>query len=338
MSRVFKTNGSIYYAYRMFTMKIHPFTTLKAGFAAMMIAPAFAIEAPADDAAPPPDVGAPAGIPKPKAAQAEAQAGSAFLGVVSSALPEMLAGHLGLKAGEGILVGALMPDGPAAKAGIAVHDVITRVAGQAVGSSLELTRQVATHQPGESLQLQLIHDGKIRDIKVTLGTRPAGLAAMDPRPLDPLHLDGMPKDLADRIRDAIEGNLGKFDIDDETAKIAPQMQNAMREMKMRMAQAMEGLDEPQIPGTPGIKIPQGATIRLMDEQGSIELNARDGGKEVTLRDKDNHITWNGPWDTDQDKAAAPEQVRQRVERLRLDPSFQGNGLRLNLNDANPPEK
>ncbi len=53
-------------------------------------------------------------------------------------------------------------------------------------------------------------------------------------------------------------------------------------------------------------------------------------KEVTIRDKDNKVSWNGPWDTEQDKAAAPDDVRRRVERLNLDSKFQGNGLRLQM--------
>jgi hypothetical protein len=66
----------------------------------------------------------------------------------------------------------------------------------------------------------------------------------------------------------------------------------------------------------------------MDEQGSIELKSTDGSKEVTIRDKENNITWTGPWDTEQDRAAAPDDVRQRVERLNLDTRIQGNGIHL----------
>jgi hypothetical protein len=64
----------------------------------------------------------------------------------------------------------------------------------------------------------------------------------------------------------------------------------------------------------------------MDDQGSIELKAVDGGKEITVRDPQDQIIWSGPWDTEQDKAAAPDDVRQRIERLNFD--GQGNGLRL----------
>lgn len=324
-------------------MKTHPFTTRAAGLAALLIGHAFALEAPADNA-PPPPAGKSAPLVFPPASHPvapAAQLAGAFLGVVSSEVPAMLADHLGLQAGEGIVVRALMPDGPAAKAGVAVHDVITRVAKQPVGSSVDLTKQVAACKPGEQIHLDLIHQGKPAGLDVTLGTRPAGLAASDPRPLDQLNLDGIPKDLAERIRGAIEGNLGGMDLnlEDGAAKAAPQMEKAMREIQKRMEQAMEGMKAPADPGAaPRIEVQQGATIRLMDEQGSIELKSNDGGKEVTIRDKDNKIAWNGPWDTDQDKAAAPDDVRQRVERLNLDSKFQGNGLRLQFHAPEPAEK
>lgn len=303
----------------------------------IFIMPAFAIEAPADEAPPPPvPEKTPAKDSETDSAVAPAkpapQAAVAFLGVVSAEVPAMLAAHLDLKSGEGIVVQALMPDGPAASAGLAVHDVITHMAGNPVGSSVDLTQKVAACKPGEKLHLSLIHQGKPVEIDVTLGTRPAGVAAIDPRPLDQLNLDGIPKNLADRVRGMIEGNLGgiEFELGKDGMEGAPEprMKDALREMKNRMKKAMEELKDPQVLGIPQINIQQGATIRLMDEQGSIELRSNDGSKEVTLRDKDNALTWSGPWDTEQDKAAAPQDVRQRIDRLHLDSTFQGNGLRL----------
>ena len=326
-----------------------PFSKLTAGLTAMLLAPAWALEAPADNAPPPPPVAQdpnrvlpPPAVHTPAAEPAKpaAQAAAAFLGVVSTAVPAMLADHLGLNAGEGIVVQALMPDGPAAKAGVAVHDIITRVADQPVGSAMDLTRHVAAHQPGETIHLKVIHKGQPAGIDVTLGTRPDGNAALEPRPLEQLNLEDLPKELADRVRRAIQGNLGELDMDarEDAAEVAPQIQEAMREMKKRMKNAMEGLHEPGVPGESKIEVQQGAAIRLMDEQGSIEMKANEGGKEVTIRDKDNKITWSGPWDTDQDKAAAPQEVRQRVEHLNIDSKYQGNGLRLRFHGAGQPNE
>ncbi len=306
-------------------MKTISFITLTAWFAAM---PVFAIEAPPDDAPPPVEVAPPAIAPE-LAGPVENDA-VAYLGVVSTTVPEMLAGHLGLKAGEGIVVRALMPDGPAAKAGLGVHDVITRVGDKPVGSSEELTARIAARKPGDTIRLDVIHQGKAAGVDVTLGNRPENLGAPMPGALDQLNLDDMPKDLADRVRRMIEGNLGELKLDFEKGldEAAPQIEDAMRQMRERMGQAMEGLKIPEVPQQGGIEIHQGATFRLMDDQGSIELKSKEGGKEITVRDKDQNITWTGPWDTEQDKAAAPEDARRRVERLDFDSG--ANGLRLHF--------
>ena len=299
-------------------MKTPSFPDLTAALTAMLLAPAWAIEAPADNAPPPP---AAATTPR-------------------KAVAGMLAEHLKLPAGEGIVVQALMPDGPAAKAGVAVHDIITHVADQAVGSGADLTRQVAAHQPGATIHLKVIHKGQAAGLDVTLGTRPDSVSVLEPGPLDQLNLDGIPKELADRVRDAIQGNLGGMDLnaDPNAAADAPELQEAMREMKKRMQNAMEGLKAPDAAGQPKIEVQQGAAIRLMDEQGSIEMKSNEGGKEVTIRDKANKVTWSGAWDTEQDKAAAPEDVRQRVERLHIDSKYQGNGLRLRFPGQGRPNE
>lgn len=315
-------------------MKTISFITLTAWLTA---APVFAIEAPPDDAPPPVEVAPPANAPEapPAAAGPVEKAAVAYLGVVSTTVPEMLAEHLGLKAGEGIVVRALMPDGPAAKSGLAVHDVITRIGAEPVGSSEELTARIAARKPGDKIRLDVIHQGKAAGLDVTLGSRPEQFAAPVPGALDQLNLDGIPKDLADRVRRMIEGNLGelRFDLEKGVDEAAPQIEDAMRQMRERMGKAMEGLKIPDVPQQGGIEIHQGATFRLMDDQGSIELKSNEGGKEITVRDKDQNITWTGPWDTDQDKAAAPEDVRRRVERLDFDSG--ANGLRLHFRNIPP---
>lgn len=285
---------------------------------------------------------APPAAEQAPAAEAPANEQAAYLGVVAGSIPEMLAVHIGLQSGEGIVVRALMPDGPAVEAGLVVHDVITRIGGEPVASSEDLSREINALQPGEKVRLDVIHKGKPVGIDVTLGTRPLQVAAPQIRPLeqlDQLNLDGVPQDLADRVRRMIEGNLGdqRLDFGQGIHDPAPQLDEAMREMKLRMEKAMEGMQIPELQQRGGIQIPefqqqggiqiqQGATFRLMDDEGSIELKSNHGGKEITVRDKDQQIVWSGPWDTEQDKAAAPEDIRQRVERLNFDAN--GNGLRL----------
>lgn len=326
-------------------MKTKSSSFIKAGLAAVLISPAFALEAPADDAPPPPlpvekEVSLPEiKLPAAPAAQPKMQVQTPFLGVVSSEVPDMLAGHLDLKPGEGIIVRSLVPDGPAAKSGIAVNDVITKVAGQPVGSPMEISKQIAGHKPGESISLDLIHKGKPVTLDVTLGIKPAEMADNAPHTLDQLDLEGLPKELAERVKDAIAGNIGGFDLGGGAAQVPPRMEEAMRDLQKRMQGAMAGagivLPDDNVAGK--VQVQGGATIKQMDQQGSVEVKAKDGAKEVTVRDQQGKVTWSGPWDTAQDKAAAPADIRQRVDSLNIDSSFKGGGIRLQMRQAAPPE-
>lgn len=299
---------------------------LSVALAAMLVPSVLAIEPPADNAPPPPV----AQVPPAPAAQA-----APYLGIGSWDVPQVLAAHIGLKAGEGVVVSLLDPDGPGAKAGLAEHDVITRVAGQAVGSHADLVKQIQSHKPGDEINLDLIHQGKPATKSVTLAARPdGGGVAAAPQELDNLMLEGMPQEQAKRIREAIDRQRramqnGAFIPQVIPGNDLPKMGDAMKEMQKRMADAMKnGL---QAPG--GLRVQGSSTFRMVDEQGSIELKSADGGKEATLRDKNNKVTWTGPWDTEQDKSAAPPAVRSRLEKLNIDNNFNGNGLRLQFGGA-----
>jgi len=327
-------------------MKTKPSTLLSAGIAAALAAPAFALDAPADNSPPPPAVNSPAADAPaikplrfdPPAAEKELPEApaTAFLGVVTSDVTDDLAEHLDLKAGEGIIVRSLMPDGPAAKSGISVRDVITHMGDQVINSPADISKGVAALKPGDKVSLDIIHKGKPAKIDVTLGNRPAGMAANAPQPMDLLNLEEFPKDLADRIRGAIQGNIGALDLgagDDPAAPVPPAMGNALQEMKKQMEKA---LGAPPVMNAGGIHL-QAGTLRMKDPAGSVEVKANDGSKEVTIRDNMDKVIWTGPWDTEQDKAAAPADVRQRLDNLHLDGDFNGNGIQLRMNAPAAPD-
>ncbi|MCF7676041.1 MAG: PDZ domain-containing protein, partial [Akkermansiaceae bacterium] len=299
------------------------------GLTALFTAPAIAIEPP-DDTSPPPAVPAAEQPAAPARQEAEAEApAAAYLGIGAAAVPDALAAHLNLKPEEGVVIRLLDPNGPAAKAGLAEHDVITRIGGQAVSSHAELAAQIQQHQPGAEIAIDFIHQCKPATKTLTLAPRPDGMAA-DPAPnhLDDLMLRGMPKGQADRIRKAIERQLRAFGADElpPLGDLAdPDMNKEMREMQKRMNDALK---QQGIGG--GIKIQGGATVRIADGEGSVELNSKDGGKEATVRDQEGKKIWSGPWDTEQDKGAAPPEVPARLGKLNLDENFMGSGLRLRL--------
>lgn len=91
------------------------------------------------------------------------------IGVGIQELTRALAETFGLERPEGALVSSVDPEGPAARAGVAVGDVIVAFDGKAVTSSRELPRIVAQSRPGSKATITVVRDGRRVDLQVVLG-------------------------------------------------------------------------------------------------------------------------------------------------------------------------
>ena len=96
-----------------------------------------------------------------------------WLGAKTQALSDEMARSLGLSAPQGVVVTTVWPDGAAARAGIAVGDVIQAVDGQAVNDDAALTYRVATRRAGDRLTLSVRRNGAARAAAVVLEAPPA---------------------------------------------------------------------------------------------------------------------------------------------------------------------
>lgn len=237
-----------------------------------------------------------------------------FVGIATATLPEMVADHLNLEAGSGVIIRTVYPGGPAEKAGLAVNDIILSIDGAAVGNPEVITEVIGGRQIGDRLALNLIHKGKPSKVEVTVGERPADLTVqLDQEPM----LEGIPELQADRLRGLLEQNRKGLGFGQDLEGLFPdaQFEQTFKMMRERMNQALEAapLIEPR--RERGIHLQRSSTIRMMDNNGSIEIKSSGENTEVTVRDVDNQIVWTGPWDTEQDKAAAPEEIRERINRV-----------------------
>lgn len=288
---------------------------------------AFAIEPPADNAKPPAELEERAGAP------AEIAAKMPFIGVVTASLPDMVADHLNLEKGIGLIVRTVMPKSPADLAGIKVNDVILKINGTAVNDPETFRAEIRNSKIGDKLKLKTIKKGKASDIEVTLAERPADAFA-DQQNQAPLMLDGVPDAQAQRLRDMIERNLGALGQDgiEEMLIPDPLADEQLQMLRKRMNDALQ--NAPEIQPEPGknFQFLKHSTIRMMDENGSVEIKSTGEATEVTVRDKANEIVWSGPWDTEQDKAAAPDEIRERIERMNIrNGGLNGGGLKLQFN-------
>ncbi|MEO1085234.1 MAG: PDZ domain-containing protein [Acidobacteriota bacterium] len=94
-----------------------------------------------------------------------------FLGVEITSLTPDLRRHFGVDEEEGVMIGKVVDDSAAARAGLAVGDIITRVDGRTIEGSWDLTAAIRDNEGGDTVAIEYWRDGRVAQESVTLGTR-----------------------------------------------------------------------------------------------------------------------------------------------------------------------
>jgi serine protease Do len=97
-----------------------------------------------------------------------------WLGAAIQDLNEGLAGSFNYKSTEGVLIGDVVPDSPAAKAGLKSGDIVTQIDGKPMSNSQQLRNTIAATAPKTSVKLTLFRDGKTMPLDVVVGELDAG--------------------------------------------------------------------------------------------------------------------------------------------------------------------
>jgi serine protease Do len=100
----------------------------------------------------------------------EAMRKRGYLGVRLGDLTEARAKELGIGDAKGALVMDVLPDSPAAKAGLKANDVVVSVDGRAVASDEELRAAIGEHENGQQVTLEIVRDGKRQTVVATLAS------------------------------------------------------------------------------------------------------------------------------------------------------------------------
>jgi serine protease Do len=111
--------------------------------------------------------------------------GSGWLGVETREVTSEVAKELKLPAERGVVLGKIVPDSPAAKAGLKENDVVTEINGQRVEGAAQFRRMVHEIPAGRSIQLSVWRDGRSQTVNATLGKseeRRRGLKMVAPTP------------------------------------------------------------------------------------------------------------------------------------------------------------
>ncbi|HUE94363.1 DegQ family serine endoprotease [Pseudomonas sp.] len=95
-----------------------------------------------------------------------------WLGVVIQEVNKDLAESFGLERPAGALVAQVLEDGPAAKGGLQVGDVILNLDGKPIIMSADLPHRVGALKPGSVAELDVVRDGARKKLKLAVGALP----------------------------------------------------------------------------------------------------------------------------------------------------------------------
>ena len=239
-----------------------------------------------------------------------------FLGVETSEVPRVLSQQMNLPRGFGVVVDYVVPNGPAAAAGLQQSDVIRMLNDQQIINPDQLGKLVRSFPEGTSVNLTLLRKGQETKISVKLGKKdvsagrgPVGfeqnwdfddMGKMELEDMDKMKFDFKAPDMT-AVREAVARAK------DEAMRARDEPQRAVR--PLRIVTTDDGL-------TKSTRIDLGkATITFSDDQGELKLERVNGHKMLTAKDAKGNVLYNGSIDTDEDRAKLPPNVRQRFEKL-----------------------
>jgi len=95
--------------------------------------------------------------------------GSGWLGVGVSEVNAKKVKEFKLPAERGVVLGKIVPDSPAAKAGLKENDVVTEINGQRVEGTEQFRRMIREIPSGRTAQLTFWRDGHSQTVDITVG-------------------------------------------------------------------------------------------------------------------------------------------------------------------------
>jgi serine protease Do len=276
-----------------------------------------------------------------------------YLGVETSDVPRVVSEQLGLPKGFGLVVDYVVPDGPAAAAGVQQNDIIKMLNDQILTEPDQLSKLVRSFSEGTTVTLTVLRKGKEEKIGVKLSKKEVPERSefgRGHRPHFNFNFNGDDwgnfgmndlKEQMDHLKDQL-GDEKKGMIHDAVVTAQAEAQRALEQTQQRrdMVQQMrdqarqvrekarEARDEARRAagnvnitrrndgGLSTTKIDIGkAQIVYSDDKGELRVEKVDGKKVLTAKDPQGLLLFSGPVETKEELDKVPAEVRQRYEKL-----------------------
>src|SRR5213596_977061 len=245
-----------------------------------------------------------------------------FLGVETSQVPDVVSEQLGLAKGLGLVVEYVVPNSPAASAGIQQNDILKMLNDQILIEPSQLRKLLQTFSDGTDVTLTILRKGQEQKITDKLAKKEV-----------PRHHSMMPG----------ENHDGHWDFD-ETGDFGEEMQGLKEQLQEQLGDTQRGIIRGAVikaheaarraredarraareirilskdnGGLRATKIDLGkAQIVFCDGKGEMKLETVNGKKLLTAKDPQCKLLFSGPVETKQDLDKVPADVRERYEKL-----------------------
>jgi serine protease Do len=251
-----------------------------------------------------------------------------YLGVQTAPVGRALAAQLGLPRDTGLVVTAVSESSPAA-AVLKEHDVLTKLDDQLLVDQHQLGVLIRAKKEGDEVTLTVVRGGKETKMKAKLGQHEVPKLAM---------------------WEAATPAAGSFQ---SFALEAPAVARLRQLPGMDAGQMNEvirviGNNRGNWFGTPGVQVFRrggGATILDLpkgnmvysDDEGSIEVKADDGRRDLIVKDKDGKVLHEGQINSKEDREKLPKEIKERLGRVeRAEFSFEiGSDFKIDGADVRP---
>ena len=244
-----------------------------------------------------------------------------FLGVETSQVPTVVSEQLGLSKGLGLVVEYVVPDSPAAAAGIQQNDILKMLNDQILIEPSQLRKLLQTFSDGADVTLTILRKGQEQKVTLKLtkkerprrdswtpGDKHEGHWDFDETGDFGEQMQGLKEQLQEQLgaqRGMIRGAVMKAH---EAARRA-------REDARRAAREIRILSQDH-GALKATRIDLGnAQIVFSDDKGEMKVENVDGKKLLTAKDPQGKLLFSGPVETKEDRDKMPADVRERYEKL-----------------------
>jgi hypothetical protein len=265
-----------------------------------------------------------------------------FLGVETSEVPRVVSEQLGLAKGFGLVVDYVVPEGPAAAAGVQQSDILKMLNDQILVQPDQLAKLIRSYPEGTNVVLTILRKGAESKITVKLAKKEVSSRQnfFGPDPGKDRHRHdkdfgmfdfdfGDMKDLSDlqnlgpSIRDAVT------DARREALRASAEARReALRESGEARREALRASEEARRAAgqlhlfstdngamkSTTIDLAK-AQVVCTDPHGEMRIEKVNGKKMLTAKDPQGRLLFSGPVDSKEELDKVPAEVRQRYDKL-----------------------